>query len=449
MKLRKAIIIAMGMSSTASANTNTQKGIRAMILANKELASVQMRSLMAAMECKDCVHCIEGKALVDGVEMSCQDACDGDCCVSEDGPDELPLGPCDGFTGVLERNRACSGVLSCTWANIAYVSDSCVGFGACAGASSVDKIVNQSCVGIYCKSINSSEVILLFGSVELNYHLACIGIGDEGGRIHLLDDSCRGDAACYEDIFNCNFSTNPGREFQVRTRTNDFHLIIGQSACTKMAVAYGHVGDVVSSCNGKEACANLAEAWGVVEKLEFSCNDHAACRGMAYEGGKVEKVEHSCNNDEACVDMANVEGFVERLVHSCNNEISCAGMAFEEGRVGTVKECCNAGAEICLGVNSDADLFGRDPTCEIPSLMEKALQLVNEDGPTKEEHSQAVLCNVRTLLEIALVDVQVVAYTVDRALSQLGCSAAPGDSDLCDILLEIKHLVMDEVKDEL
>ncbi|EJK61611.1 hypothetical protein THAOC_17869, partial [Thalassiosira oceanica] len=47
MKLLKAIIIAMGMSSTASANTNTQKGIRAMILANKELASVQMRSLMA------------------------------------------------------------------------------------------------------------------------------------------------------------------------------------------------------------------------------------------------------------------------------------------------------------------------------------------------------------------------------------------------------------------
>ncbi|EJK61189.1 hypothetical protein THAOC_18367 [Thalassiosira oceanica] len=170
---------------------------------------------------------------------------------------------------------------------------------------------------------------------------------------------------------------------------------------------------------------------------------------MAADGGEVGDIVSSCNDDgyRACVGIAADKGHVGKLEHSCNDGDD--GLAAGEGHVGTVKECCNSNSEICVGVNSDTELFEKDPTCEIPSLMEKALDLVNEDGPTKEEYSQAVLCNVRTLLEIALVDVQVVAYTVDRALSQLGCSATPGDSDLCVTLLEIKHLVMDEVKDEL
>jgi len=120
------------------------------------------------------------------------------------------------------------------------------------------------------------------------------------------------------------------------------------------------------------------------------------------------------------------------------------------GNVETIKECCNSEAEICAGgVESDANLFEKDPTCEIQSLMKEALDLVNDDGQTEEKYGQDAVCNVKTLLEVALVDVQVVAYTVDRALSQLGCSAAPGDSDLCDILLEVEHLAMGEVKDEL
>ncbi|EJK55372.1 hypothetical protein THAOC_24901 [Thalassiosira oceanica] len=233
MKLFTALIVVLvGLSSTASAKTrktpeeaeNAENGIHrsplddimGRVLAKKkeeESASVLMTSLMEAVECEDCIHCFGGKALVDGVEMSCQDACDGDCCVGEDGPDGLPFGPCEGFTGVLERNRACSGVLSCTMANIAYVSNSCVGFGACAlagfdyeddgiGPGTIGKIVNRSCVGIY---------------FELNYHLACLEVGASGGKVDLLDDSCRGDATCIGD---CEDFSDPGREFLLQVPTS-------------------------------------------------------------------------------------------------------------------------------------------------------------------------------------------------------------------------------------
>jgi len=95
-------------------------------------------------------------------------------------------------------------------------------------------------------------------------------------------------------------------------------------------------------------------------------------------------------------------------------------------------------------VRSDASLVARDPACENPFLIVKeALDLVNDDTQTHEEYSQKVLCNVKTLLEMALADVLDVngaAYAVDRALSQLGCSS-PGDSVLCDKLFEAKNLL--------
>ena len=116
-----------------------------------------------------------------------------------------------------------------------------------------------------------------------------------------------------------------------------------------------------------------------------------------------------------------------------------------------IEECCNF-REICSFVTSNAELFEEDPSCnaqvDIHVLLKEAIDFVEEEQANPEsEYSQAALCNVGTLLEIALVDVQGAAYAVDRALSQLGCS--PGDSDLCDKLLEAKHLAMDGVEDEL
>ena len=101
-----------------------------------------------------------------------------------------------------------------------------------------------------------------------------------------------------------------------------------------------------------------------------------------------------------------------------------------------------------MGVDSDAKLFEKDLTCKtIPVLLKEALVLIEkEQGESK--YSQTVLCNVETLLQLALVDVQGVAYAVDRALSQLGCSS-PGDSELCDKLFETKDRVMGGVNDEL
>lgn len=97
----------------------------------------------------------------------------------------------------------------------------------------------------------------------------------------------------------------------------------------------------------------------------------------------------------------------------------------------------------------DAELFVKDPTWKIQLLLKETLDLVEEERADPEsEYSKAVLCNVETLLQVALVDDKGVVYAVNRALSQLDCS--PGDSDLCDKLFEANHfVVMDEVKDEL
>ena len=99
--------------------------------------------------------------------------------------------------------------------------------------------------------------------------------------------------------------------------------------------------------------------------------------------------------------------------------------------------------KICFAVKSDASLVAKDPACEKFLIVKEALDLVNDDTQTHEEYSQKVLCNVKTLLEMALADVLDVngaAYAVDRALSQLGCSS-PGDSVLCKKLFEAKNLL--------
>ena len=210
---------------------------------------------------KDCVYCVGGYAYEDGVSTgkTCQDACDGDCCVGED-IDEV--GPCDGFSGVLERNGACSGGLSCWDANIVHVSNSCVGFGACAdvgyGEGTVDKIVNQSCVGRVCELINSS--------------------------VSLLFAHCR-----------------------------TIHLIIGQSACYRMALEGGHVGEVVSSCNGEGGEDWLQIFFLSLDFPTCQCQSNtssscSACPLLAF-GGDVRKMAHSCNDgveDEVllCLDLS-------------------------------------------------------------------------------------------------------------------------------------------------
>jgi len=125
-------------------------------------------------------------------------------------------------------------------------------------------------------------------------------------------------------------------------------------------------------------------------------------------------------------------------------------------------ECCNSEVGICSNVRSDGELFMTDTTCEIfeiSVLLEEALDLIEEEGGDPDSvYGQALLCNVETLLKIALVDVQgaayggsrdINAYAIDRALSQLSCSQGGliRQLGLCDKLFEVKH-VIDQGNDE-
>ena len=123
----------------------------------------------STVDCDDCIYCDNGIAIAKGgkagkkpviTNKTCADACKesgGTCCdgdytevelFEEGGP--IEGGPCTGFTGKVKPNGACSGVLACFNSTISYVSDSCIGPGACAlvgsGGGRVGEVVS-SCKG--------------------------------------------------------------------------------------------------------------------------------------------------------------------------------------------------------------------------------------------------------------------------------------------------------------
>ncbi|EJK48603.1 hypothetical protein THAOC_32585, partial [Thalassiosira oceanica] len=233
------------------------------------------------IDCDDCIHCDEGFAVIDGVrtDTTCADACEesgGTCCDGEyiqiEIGDEIIEGnPCSGFTGKVKPNGACSGNLACYNSTIDFVSDSCIGFGACAlsGGSEIKRGSRRMLSG------GSGGYA---GGYVTNVMSAALAREEvpPSGNVHLIDDSCRGNA-----------------EMEV----------IGP--CEYLAIAGGKVGEVVSSCNGKA--------------------------GLAYDGGKVGEVVSSCNNGTEGEGLRSLEPFL--LYHNSDLPRSaCDGLAYEQGR---------------------------------------------------------------------------------------------------------------------
>ena len=114
------------------------------------------------------VDCVDGYER--GTDVTCEEACDGQCCVysSTDEPDpemnDYPFdfrdrdSACLGFTGLVHRDGSCNGRSACESATISEVKGpSCTGFGSCDNLKS--SLVNESCNrGGFCFN---SEVSLI------------------------------------------------------------------------------------------------------------------------------------------------------------------------------------------------------------------------------------------------------------------------------------------------
>ena len=89
-----------------------------------------------AAKAKKLVDCMEGFTVEDP-GVTCEVACDGDCCVGEDS--------CKGFTGSVAKDGSCDGENACREATIGVVSGgSCDGDKACREAT-IELVSGGSC----------------------------------------------------------------------------------------------------------------------------------------------------------------------------------------------------------------------------------------------------------------------------------------------------------------
>ena len=78
------------------------------------------KSAKSSKSAKKIVDCIDGFTTVEGERVTCEEACDGDCCVGDYS--------CDGFTGSVAKDGSCKGPSACLRAEIDVVSgQSCYG----------------------------------------------------------------------------------------------------------------------------------------------------------------------------------------------------------------------------------------------------------------------------------------------------------------------------------
>ena len=119
--------------------------------ASKESGAAIDDGLMGrAAKAKKLVDCMEGFTVEDP-GVTCEVACDGDCCVGEDS--------CKGFTGSVAKDGSCNERRACYKAEIGVVSGgSCDGPNACSYAK-IGVVSGKSCKGPSACNISKSDVV--------------------------------------------------------------------------------------------------------------------------------------------------------------------------------------------------------------------------------------------------------------------------------------------------
>ena len=178
--------------------------------------------------------------------MSCEEACEGECCVG--------IEACTGFTGqVCKDGVSCNGKKAC----------------------------NRAYIGQVFKSCYSGD----YACYEAGYL----------GEIGSIQDSCRGMQSCGKAASKGGF---------IGEIEND--SCIGLGGCYEAASYEGGINRIESSCFGNRACFYLAKGSYISEVVD-SCNADKACYSTAWEGGFMQEIMNSCNAETACQAMRILE----------------------------------------------------------------------------------------------------------------------------------------------
>ena len=121
--------------------------------------------------------------------MSCQTACQGNCCTGTDA--------CSYFNGTVCKDGSCASTKACYNASISLVVKSCKGERACDYAERVSSMVNSCNANKSCYYIGN----YMFGTATLEVKDSCNGQGACGlvgydGSIGNITSSCNSKYAC-------------------------------------------------------------------------------------------------------------------------------------------------------------------------------------------------------------------------------------------------------------
>jgi hypothetical protein len=238
----------------------------------------------------DYVTCTNGYTDPPSNTITCATACGPSCCIDEDA--------CKYFTGKVCKDGSCNGDFSCYEAHIDFVVNSCKGDESCAN------------------------------------------VGDDGGTVGIIVNSCSYGAAC-------EYLGYAGTVGYVKDSCNEY------KACAKLGYI-GTVGNIKGSCNGYEACKNVAGmSGGSTGYLTSSCNGKRACTNLGYYG-TAGNVKDSCNSDYSCKGVAfDIGGSIGDILSSCNNESACknAGYDVNSDIFSSLNNCCSTTVSECEGAS--------------------------------------------------------------------------------------------------
>ena len=208
---------------------------------------------------EDVVTCVDGFAIsVGGSNVTCQQACDGGCCLGNGFLDGSPINSCTGFNGKVCKsgdipscsdNRASGDSLgrACYRASITEVVNGCNGREACTYAGGYNGDLGRVVNG--CHGGDGS----------------CSNAARDGGYIKEIVDSC-----------------------------------IGKRACNGAAIG-GFIGYINHGCRGEDSCP-VAAYNRRIDGISYACNNFKSCYKLAdgrYGYASVNSAVVSCCNEES------------------------------------------------------------------------------------------------------------------------------------------------------
>ena len=230
--------------------------------------------------------------------MTCQQACNGECCISS------THDPCKGFTGSLCKDGlSCSGgYAACKNANIGMIFNGCHGNKACevGGGHTSGYIaeVIEGCTGDFsCKGAASNEGDIGLIEYSCNWQDSCKYTAAENGTIcEIIDscnlvDSCRYSAYGDGSIGSISLSCNQDRSCYAAASYEEYERqLFVQNKDTRTPGVKGDIISISESCNEYKSCHTAAADNGYIGMIEGSCNSVEACMDMARNAGSVKAV---------------------------------------------------------------------------------------------------------------------------------------------------------------